>query len=90
MGDVYTDANGEHFSRFCAPGISTAMTSATKRTGGLSPGQNGRPLFIYTHEDRPGMIDGLDVGTQGGGRFYAIFAEDGTLNAKGPTAQATR
>ena len=52
--------------------------------------QNGRPLFIYTHEDRPGMIDGLDVGTQGGGRFYAIFATGGTLNAKGPTTQAAR
>ncbi len=52
--------------------------------------QNGRPLFTYVYEDRPGMIDGMDTGTFTGPRWFGVMATGGNLNAKGPTTQAAR
>lgn len=50
----------------------------------------GRPLFTYVHEDLPGMIDGLDIGTLGGPRWFGIFPKGIDLNAKKAVAQAAR
>ena len=63
--------------------------------GSTEPGvrvwaQNGRPLFTYSYEDRPGMIDGMDVGTFLGPRFYGILAAGGNLNSKDSITQASR
>ena len=52
--------------------------------------QYGRPLFTYAHEDRPAMIDGMDIGTLSGPRFFGILATGGNLNSKGPITQAAR
>lgn len=50
----------------------------------------GRPLFTYTYEDHPGMIDGMDVGTRLGPRWYAIYSTGADLNTKRTVTQAAR
>lgn len=52
--------------------------------------QNGRPLFTYDYEDRPGMVDGDDYGTFTTQRFFALKAMGGDLNNKAPITQAAR
>ena len=52
--------------------------------------QNGRPLFTYDYEDRPGMLDGDDYGTFTTSRFFALKATGRDLNKKGIITQAAR
>lgn len=50
----------------------------------------GRPLFTYKYEDHPGMIDGMDVGTRLGPRWFAIYSTGADLNANNVVTQASR
>ncbi len=50
----------------------------------------GRPLFTHANEDRPGMIDGMDIGTLGGPKWFSIRATGADLNRKTTAIQAAR
>ena len=65
-------------------------TQDSKEPGAKVWAYKGRPLFTYAHEDRPGMIDGMDIGTLGGPRWFALYSTGAELNANSTITQAAR